>query len=135
MSYGISEALQVAIFDKIRSDAAVTTQSGGAIYDAMPAGTVPDIYVTLGGEEVRDKSDVSGHGAEHDVVLSVVTTTSGFRRGKALAAALSDALNDADLTLTRGACIGIQFLKARAFREGTGDQRRIDLTFRARVAA
>lgn len=134
MSYALSEALQVAVFQQLTGDPVVASLSGGAVFDAMPAGTVPDIYVALGGETVTDRSDVSGRGANHDLVVSIVSTTPGFVPAKALASAVSDALDGADLTLTRGSCIGISFLKARAAREGTGDQRRIDLTFRARVA-
>lgn len=134
MSYAMSEALQVAIFETLSANAAVTALVGGAIYDAMPAGTIPETYVVFGDEEVRDMSDVTGAGAVHNVVISVVTTQAGFRKGKALAAAISDAVNDAALTLTRGRCVGISFSKARAVRAGKGGQRRIDLTFRARVA-
>jgi hypothetical protein len=46
---------------------------------------------------------------------------------------VSDALVDADLTLTRGVLVALHFLKASARRIDEGDTRRIDLTFRARV--
>jgi hypothetical protein len=46
---------------------------------------------------------------------------------------VSDALIGADMTLERGRLTGLHFYRARARREGTGDVRRIDLTFRARV--
>ena len=52
---------------------------------------------------------------------------------KAAAAAVSDALVDADLPLTRGHLVSLRFLRAQAARKGPGDTRQIDLTFRARV--
>ena len=53
---------------------------------------------------------------------------------KAVAAAISDTLVDADLTLSRGRLVGLWFERATARRSGTaGSARRIDLRFRARV--
>ena len=56
----------------------------------------------------------------------------GFLSAKEAAAAVSDALHDADLTLGRGRLVGLWFHKAKASLAGEG-RRRIDLTFRARV--
>ncbi|MEM9785020.1 MAG: DUF3168 domain-containing protein, partial [Pseudomonadota bacterium] len=53
---------------------------------------------------------------------------------KDAAAAVSDALVDADLTLARGTLVSLNFYKAKAARVGTGDMRQINLIFRARVA-
>ncbi len=44
-----------------------------------------------------------------------------------------DALVDAELTLGRGALASLHFYRARAARVGTGDERQINLIFRARV--
>ena len=52
---------------------------------------------------------------------------------KTVAGIVSDALVTADLSLERGRLVALHFDRARAAREGTGDLRRIDLTFRARV--
>lgn len=134
MSYALSEALQVAVFAQLSNDTQVASLSGGAIYDAMPSGTVPALYLALGEESVRDRSDISGRGAEHDLTVTVHASSAGFRQAKELAAAVSAALDDAPLSLSAGRCVGISFLKAQATRDGTGDQRRIVLTFRARVA-
>ena len=35
MSYGVSAALQAAVFQQLSGDAQVSTLSGGAIYDAV----------------------------------------------------------------------------------------------------
>jgi len=58
----------------------------------------------------------------------------GFAQAKVAAAAVSDALIDVDLPLSRGMLISLQFYKATAARVGTGDTRQINLIFRARVA-
>ena len=131
MSYAASAALQAAIYQHLASDAALAGLEGGAIYDAAPAGALPDTYVSLGPEEVRDRSDASGGGAWHFVTISVLTANAGFQPAKDVAAAISDALAGAELGLGRGRLAGLHFHRARARRDGA--LRRIDLTFRARV--
>lgn len=133
MSYGVAAALQAAVYQRLSGDAALAALVGGAIHDAPPAGPLPDIYVTLGPEEARDRSDVTGGGAWHRFTVSVITGTAGFRAAKEAAAAVSDALVDADLALARGRLAALRFHRARARREDGGALRRIDLTFRARV--
>lgn len=133
MSYGMAAALQEAVFQRLTGDAAVTALASSAIYDVVPSGSLPALYVTLGQEEVRDASDKTGGGARHDFTVSVVSDGSGFLAAKTIAAAISDALVDADLSLTRGRLVALDFLRARASREGTGQLRRIELRFRARI--
>ncbi|WP_412842372.1 DUF3168 domain-containing protein [Cereibacter sphaeroides] len=50
-----------------------------------------------------------------------------------MALALSDALVTAPPALERGRLVRLDFLKAVARRLGSGDARRIDLTFRVRI--
>lgn len=133
MSYGVGAALQAAVYQRLRGSSALDALIGDAIYDAVPPGTVTGTYVSLGPEDVRDASDVTGDGAEHDFVVSVVTDAAGFQSAKAVAAAVSDQLVDATLILARGRLVGLWFLRAKARRVETGETRRIDLTFRARV--
>lgn len=133
MSYGVSAALQVAVFQALSTDVTLGGLVGQAIYDAVPSGTLPDLYVRLGSEEVKDASDGSGAGAVHRFGVSVITTTAGFARAKEAAAAVSDALHEADLTLLRGRLVSLRFEKAKAARIDAVSARRIDLTFRARV--
>ena len=133
MSYALSAPLQAAVYQYLLADAGVQASIGAHVYDALPSGRVPDRSATLGAEVVRDKSDASGSGAEHDLTISVVTGASGFQQAKEAAAAISDALDDPVLTLSRGRLVGMRFLKAQAARVGTGTIRRIDLKFRARV--
>ena len=134
MSYGTSSALQQAVFQALMTSPELGALVGSAIYDALPSGSLPSIYVALGTETARDRSDKTGRGAEHDLTVSVVTDTSGFQTAKDAAGTISDVLDGADLALTRGTLVALRFLKAAARREGTGTGRRIDMTFRARVA-
>lgn len=53
---------------------------------------------------------------------------------KTVAGEVSDALVDAPLSLARGSLVGLSFVRAAAKRLDSGDARRIDLTFKARVA-
>lgn len=131
MSYGMSAALQAAVYGALTADAAVVALSGGAVFDALPPGPVPPLYVTLGPETARDASDKTGAGAVHDFPVTVVSEASGFAGAKALAAAISDALSGADLALSRGRLVRMAFLRARARRVDGG--REIEVWFRARV--
>lgn len=133
MSYGAAAALQEAVYQRLMGDAALNALVADAIFDALPHGPVPDLYVTLGPEEARAQSDGTGGGAWHRLSVSVISNAAGFQTAKLVAAAISDALVDAPLVLSRGTCPALHFFRARARREGTGDLRRIDLTFRARV--
>jgi hypothetical protein len=134
MSYGVSAALQRAVYAQLTADAALAALVGPAIYDALPNGTLPPLYVVLGSEDVRDASDKTGAGADHTFTVSVVTESAGFATAKEAAAAVSDALVDAPLILDRGSLVALNFYKAKAARVGTGSMRQINLIFRARVA-
>jgi hypothetical protein len=133
MSYGVSAALQTAVYQALVGDATLGALVGTDIYDAFPTGTLPALYVALGPELVKDRSDKTGGGATHEFTVSVVTENAGFATAKQAAAAVSDALVDAALTLNRGTLVALNFFRAKAVRVGTADQRRIDLTFKAIV--
>lgn len=133
MSYGVGMALQAGVYQRLLAHPALTALVGTAVYDALPTGILPPIYVAIGPETARDRSDKTGRGAEHEFTVSVVTEASGFAAGKAAAAAVSDALVDAPLALARGRLVALNFYRAVAARIGVGDQRQIDLIFRARV--
>jgi hypothetical protein len=133
MSYVIAPALQAAIFARMEGDASLQALVGDAIYDAIPPATPPASYVLIGPEEVFDRSDKTGHGAEHRLVISVVSNAMGFLAAKEIAARISELLDAPALVLSRGRLVGLWFERAEA-RKIEGDQtRRIDLRFRARV--
>lgn len=133
MTYAVSGALQTAIFGTLSSDMRLAEAIGAALYDATPSGTVPDIYVVLGEEEVRDRSDKTGDGSWHDLTISVVTEVASFRRAKEVAGLIADILEGSKPKMTRGRVVGLWFLRARARRTGKGDRRQIDLRYRVQV--
>lgn len=133
MSYGVSAALQRAVYQRLQADTALTALVGAAVYDAAPPGIVTGTYVSLGPEDVSEKSDMTGRGALHEIIVSVVTDAAGFAAAKEVAATVSDALIDATLILARGHLVYLNFHRARARRVQDADVRRIDLFFRARV--
>lgn len=128
MSYGVAAALQAAVYQRLAG-----VLGGVALHDAIPPGGGTGTYVLLGPEEVTDRSDKTGRGAEHRFVVSVISDAEGFQAAKGIAADVSDALVDAALVLARGRLVGLGFVKAVAKRRDAGAVRRIDLTFRARV--
>ncbi|UWR21042.1 DUF3168 domain-containing protein [Sulfitobacter sp. S190] len=133
MSYALSGALQAAVFAALSSDTALDALVGGAIYDAVPAGTLPDIYIRLGDEQVTDASDGTGAGARHRFAVSIITAAPGFATAKQAAGAVCDALHGADLTLDRGTLVFLNFERATAQRRDGAQTRQIDLRFVARL--
>ena len=132
MTYALAAALQQSVFQHLTSDAAVTAALGSDLFDAMPTGSLPQIYAVLGAEEVLDRSDISGSGARHRFTINVFTSSAGFTIAKQAAAAICDALVDAPLVLSRGRLVGIWFERASAQRlDDSG--RSITLLFAARV--
>jgi hypothetical protein len=106
---------------------------GTAIYDAVPSGALPPIYVRLGSETAADASDGSSAGAVHRFTVSVITTAPGFAQAKAAAAVISDVLHGGDLILSRGRLVYLRFERAKAARVESAATRQIDLRFAARV--
>ena len=132
MTYAIAGGLQSAVYTYLTGDAGLTALVGNAIYDAIPAGPLPQTYVALGSEEVLDRSDKTAGGAEHRFFVTVTTDTAGFATAKSAAAAVCDALVGAAVPLPRGQLTGLWFDRAKAERLTTGG-RQITLRFRARV--
>jgi hypothetical protein len=133
MSYALSAPLQAAVYQALSTDADLMTLVGSAIYDAIPTGTLPSLYVTLGPETVQDASDKTGSGTVHQFTVSVITDVPGFSAAKETAAAISDVLHDGMLTLSRGRLVSLLFDRAVAARIDGATGRKIDLRFRARV--
>ena len=134
MTFALSGPLQAAVYTALFADTPLTALVGNNIYDAVPSGTPPATYVRLGSETAVDASDGSGAGAIHRLTVSVITTDPGFAGAKDVAAAISDALHEADLTLDRGHLVSLRFERASATRTEGGGTRQIDLRFRARVS-
>lgn len=133
MSYTMAAPLQSAVYGQLQADTALTALVGGAIFDAAPPGALPGTYVVLGPEEASDRSDHCVGGASHEFTVSVISDAAGFVTAKQAAAAISEALVGADLTLSRGRLITLTFQRAKALRADSGTRRRVDLRFRALV--
>lgn len=132
MSYGASAALQMAVFDRLTQDSALAAIVGSNIFDALPEGSLPTLYVVIGPEEARVFADGSGAGATHEFAITIIGNTAGFLAAKQAAVAVSDALlAGSDLSLARGALINIGFLRARARK--TDAAREVEMWFRALI--
>lgn len=53
MSYGVSASLQEAIYQHLYTDPDVVLAVGTNVFDALPAGILPSLYVVLGPEVVK----------------------------------------------------------------------------------
>lgn len=133
MSYQLSAAFQSALYTQLSSDGGVAGLIGDAVFDALPAGTIPETYVLLGDEDARGTADPGGDGALHDFTLSIISTAQGFLTAKRVAAAIGRALELAPINLSEGRVVWLLFRKAKARR--TSETRQIDLRYRAYLAA
>lgn len=136
MSFAASVALQGAVYQHLRADGALHDLVGDAIFDAMPVDAPAGVFVSLGPEDVWDAGDMTAAGSQHDFVVSVLSGTdhgAGFAAVKTAAVAVAEALDQAQLALSRGRLTGLWFQRARARRIENGAARRVDLTFRARI--
>lgn len=133
MSYAASAGLQTAVYGLLVADAGVSALVGDAVYDAVPGGQVPALYVMIGGEQVLAKADCSATLSRHRLMVRVVTEASGFESAKVLAGAISDALDGARPTLDRGQVLSLRFDQARASRVGRNNKRHIEMRFDALV--
>lgn len=131
MTYALSIPLQRAVFDRLRSDGGVAAALGEAIFDALPVGAPPDLYVTLGDEEVLDRSDSRTRAALHRLELVVRGRGDGFLAVKTAAAAVCAALEAPGLVLSDGRLSDVRFRRARARRLRSG--RQITLQYDLRV--
>ncbi len=133
MSYQASVALQEAVFQALTADPGLTALVGSDIFDAVPPGDVPALYVSLGPETADDRSDATGSGSLHRFVVTVTSDGAGFAGAKQVASAVESALA-AGVTLSHGSLVFLYFERAVARRSGpAGRLRQIDLRFRARV--
>ncbi|HRO16296.1 MAG TPA: DUF3168 domain-containing protein [Paracoccus sp. (in: a-proteobacteria)] len=136
MSYLAGAALQGAVYLALRTDPRLSVLVGDAVFDAMPVTAPSGTHVALGPEEVQDAGDMTGRGARHDFVVSVLSgaeDSGGFAAVKAAAAAVVAALENGVIGLDTGHLAGLWFVGARARRTGDGAGRRVDMTFRARI--
>lgn len=128
MTYVLAAPLQTAVFERLSGDSAL---SAIPVFDAPPTGQPPSLYVALGPEDVRDRSDKTGHAAQHRFSVSVVGDGGGFHVLKQTAASVEEALAVGPLSLSRGRVVSLRFERAVARRDRNGTRRRVEMTFRA----
>ena len=133
MSYASATALQAAVYTCLQADPTLTGLVGDAVYDALPEGPLPPLYVLLGQGDVRDASDITGRGSLHQFAVTVVTSAPGFAKSKTAAAAIEAALTTSLPALAEGHLVSVNFVKAQAVRGDKGQTRQIALTFAARI--
>lgn len=134
MTYALAAALQSALYSRLTNDPELQALVGDAIHDAVPAGTPQGTFVLLGPEEVTDRSDATGAGAEHRVKIVVVTASAGFALAKKVAGRICDCLAEAPIAIERGRVVGVWFQRATATKSAQGGTRRVELWFRVRLS-
>lgn len=133
MSYMHSASLQKALYSALTSSSELNGLISGHVFDAMPSGTLPDLFVSLGAETVQDISDKTAMASLHDVTISVITTYSGFLEAKIVASAIGKVLLSHGIELDQAHLTYLNFQRANARRDTDSQTRRIDMVFRARI--
>jgi hypothetical protein len=130
MSYAAAAALQSAVYARLTGYAPL---AGVTVVDAVAPGSGAGKFILLGPETASDKGGKGYAGAEHQFQVSVISDETGFLSAKVIAGRVSDALVGGTLSLAAGRLVDLSFVRAIARRLNEGDQRRIDLVFRARI--
>ncbi|GLQ34055.1 hypothetical protein GCM10007939_03380 [Amylibacter marinus] len=131
MSFQHTLALQAAIFDILSNDLGLGSLAGGAVYDEVPAGELPDTYILIGEEKALDRSDYTSTSTRHDITISVISNQSGFLIAKACASRICDLLVGQSWVLSSGNMRSFRLVTAKARRSTGAANRRIDLIFKA----
>lgn len=133
MSYAAAADLQGAVFARLNGDATLGALVPGGVHDAPLPASPPGTYVVIGLEDVIDRSDVSGPGAEHRLTIQVVSDSNGFFDAKTAGARIDALMEQPWPPLAAGRVVACWFQDARARRVDGGDLRRLDLRYRLRL--
>ncbi|MEM1360144.1 MAG: DUF3168 domain-containing protein [Pseudomonadota bacterium] len=131
MSYQAAAALQRALFQHLTAADVPTDLADVPVVDSLIAGALPETYVALGPERVRDASTKTTRGAEHRVIINVTSAKGGFQKVKQIAGAVCVQLDKTLPTLDVGTLCAFDFVRAQAARGQSGAARGIELIFRA----
>jgi hypothetical protein len=113
-------ALRAAIHDALVAHAPLTAVLGGPkVYDVPPRG-IAFPYVTMGEARSADFSTSTEPGEEHRLTLHAWSRQGGHREAHLVVAALTQALDDAPLTLDGHALVNLRFSLADVRREADG---------------
>ncbi|MGZ8362872.1 MAG: DUF3168 domain-containing protein [Caulobacteraceae bacterium] len=117
MSLDPDRALQLALLDHLRADAALIALIGDPprVYDEPPAAPVYP-QVLLGRAETRPFGGGDSEGVEHAVSLTVTSRFGGAEEAKAVTAAVRAALHNADLALEDHRLVNLRVTYCDVFR-------------------
>lgn len=130
MSVAASWALQQAVHAALVADPDVAASVGARVYDDVPQDAAFP-YITLGEASVRDWSTGSDTGAEHRLTLHVWSRAQGRKEIKEISGVVSDALDEAALTVTGTRLVNLRFVSADMLRDADGETYHGILRFRA----
>lgn len=94
-----TNALQAALFARLKNDATLTGLIGGRVYDEVPEGTTSD-YVTLGDHLSTPDNDLTSFGRETTVTVHVWTRADGMKRGQTIANRINELLDHQESSLS-----------------------------------
>ena len=129
MSYLHGVALQEAVHAALVGSTVLADLTQGAVFDAPPAGAVPETYVLIGDEWILDRSSKTSQAAIHDLKITVFSGADGFKTAKSIAAEICNVLGTGTITIAQGVLVDLKFRSARAARASGQDRRQIVLNF------
>ena len=123
--------LQKAIYQRLKSDAALVSLLGGAkIYDDAPQRTEFP-YVTFGRSSLRDWSTGTEGGNEHVVTLHVWSRTAGRKQVHEIMGAIEGLLHDQALALSGWRLVNMRHENSDARRDPDGETYHGTVRYRA----
>lgn len=125
-------SLQKAIVSALRGNASVAAQTGGRIYDRVPA-SVAFPYVSFGPEQELPEHAEGIEGGDIILQIDVWSQSAGRSEAKAVASAVRAALDDAELDLGDNALVCISYEDRRVLTDPDGLTTHIAMTFQATV--
>ncbi len=127
-----SWALQTAIFAALSADAGIKSVLGDPprVFDEVPRDAAMP-YLVIGGDRQSDWSTATDTGAEHALTMHIWSRARGHRESKAIAEAVREALDNANLALTGHTLIGIKHQSQEFLRQTDGQTYHAVLRFRA----
>ncbi|MEM0977274.1 MAG: DUF3168 domain-containing protein [Pseudomonadota bacterium] len=122
-------AVQAFLYSHLTGDVVLSNLVGGAIYDAAPAGDLPEIAIIIGAEEVIDVSDAGASARLHRAEVEIIARGPGFLAAKDVAGNIRRVLEAASGPVSNGHVTRTQFRRAQSLRETADGLRRIRMRF------
>ena len=132
MKYEYSNDLQKAVFTAIHENIEIVEVTEGAIFDHVPSTQIlPEIYVRIGDEQLRNRSTKTNSITESIFEVSVFSQKQGFLAAKKLSSKLAEQITNTHMGIESGKLVGIWFIKSQTYRLEKGNLRQIKLWFKA----